>query len=170
MRWTMFALVLLLHQGAAAAAERIQIVLPFHDVALIPGHVVRLKAETMRIHPDFDFSSVDLDSVDIVAKSRMGQGHIALRVGNQYSERKPIPGRKPDYDDPAAASFHSVSIRHHGASSNGLWQLLVVGYIKIRRVVLHMRPRNEDVLSRRAVTFAAAPARVPQDTGSNMTR
>ncbi len=161
MRGTTFAMLLLLCQGVAA--DGLQIVLPFNDVALIPGHVVRLKAETLRLDPKFDFNKVELDSVDIVAKSRLGQGRIALRVGNQYSPRKLVPGKKQEYDDPADPTFHTVNIRHYGASSAGLWQLLVVGYIKLRQVVLHLRPRADDAVLLDDSIFASAPGRNGND-------
>ena len=40
----MFVVILLLYQGVVVAADAIQIVLPFDDVTLIPGRMVRLRA------------------------------------------------------------------------------------------------------------------------------
>ena len=137
---TLFVLFLLLsglslQASADAGIDKLE--LPLGDVTLKPGTALKLKALALKLDADLDVNSINLLAIDVLAKSRQGKGTVRLRVGNNLTAWTNVPGTQSTFDSKEAGSYSSIKLRSPEEGKGQLWQLLVNGYIKIKKITLY---------------------------------
>ena len=111
--------------------------LPLADITLKPGTVLKLKALAIKVKPEIDINNMQLLAIEILAKSQQGKGLIRLRIGNKVTAWQKISGNKDTFNSKQAESFSTTKIRSPGTGKGQVWQLLVNGYIKVRKIILY---------------------------------
>lgn len=81
-------------------------------------------------------NNYQLVGVRLVAKSRQGQGSARLKVGNWESNDKRVLGNPQDFNRPGAGTFDQIDFANNAGNDNGVWQILLQGNIKTRKVVV----------------------------------
>jgi len=115
--------------------------LQLDDRMFKPRDIVKLKLLLYRQYPKVRVNSLMLRRIEVIAKSRLGKGQIALRVGNAISEPATVAGDEKTFQSSDADSFSkTILINNAGDQAGSKWQLFIGGYIKIRRVVLEVTP------------------------------
>ncbi len=111
--------------------------LPLGDIILKPGTTLKLKSLALKLNPQLDINNLQLLAIEILAKSLQGKGKIRLRTGNKLTGWEKISGNKNTFNSKQAESFYTAKIRSPDAGKGKVWQLLINGYIKIRKIVLY---------------------------------
>lgn len=150
--WLLILCSLLAFSAAAAPSAPEQFApgvkrytLQLDDHAFKPRDIVKLKLLLANQHPDAHIRNMRLSKVEILAKSRLGKGKIALRVGNAISEPYTVPGAEEAFDSKEAGTFHNTTIINKATDQTGRWQLFIGGYFKIRYIVLELVPGGSEI-------------------------
>ena len=123
----------------ADADNNIQTIeLTLGDTVFNPGNGIKLKALALKTKPEVDINKARLLAVEVLAKSRQGKGMIRLRVGNSLSKWAPVGGSEKIYENKSAESFSTIKLRSPADGREKVWQLIVNGYIKVRKIVLYI--------------------------------
>jgi|GEM_PF-3123098 len=96
---------------------------------------VALKALLQQAYGQIDFRNLDLKKVIVQAKSRAGQGQIALLTGQELSYSQTISGNRFEYER-RGVGFNRYVFDSRGPEPRGVWQLKLQGNIKISRIVV----------------------------------
>ncbi len=130
-------LILLSFQAIADEPQIDSLELPLADITLKPGTTLKLKSLALKINPQIDINNIQLLAIEILAKSQQGKGMLRLRIGNKLSDWQKISGDKQTFNSKQNDSFHTTKVRSPDAGKGKAWQLLINGYIKIRKVTLY---------------------------------
>ncbi len=95
-----------------------------------------LKKEMHDRFPQINISSLALEKVVILAKSRRGHGTVQLKVGKNVTPKAQIAGSPQAFYSPARHTFDRVQLNNPSYNSNGPWRLLLRGNIVISKIVL----------------------------------
>jgi hypothetical protein len=120
---------------------RDQITLRFNDEQFQGNSTLHLRQEILQqtnLSPA-DLNRVRVERVDLWAKSRQGNGRAALKIGNRETNFKEVDGRPSDFNDDDLDTYERIRFENpnNNDNSNGVWQILLRGNIKVKRVVLH---------------------------------
>lgn len=118
---------------SAMARERFQ--LHLNDAEYRGGQTIPLKQllqQQYNIRPN----EYELVGVRLVAKSQHGQGTAALKVGNWQSNAMRVYGNPQDWNRPGPRTFSDLDFNNNSRRENGVWQILLNGNIKVRKVVV----------------------------------
>lgn len=118
------------------------ITLDFYDLEIGGQEALRLKQEIQRQHPYINLQSAELLSVELVAKSRMGRAQASLLVGGMQSGDYTIPGSPRDWHNPSEYTFNTTYLHNDRGTSQGPWQIIITGNVKVRRVHLTIMQRH----------------------------
>lgn len=121
---------------ATADARQRTLSLDYGDQQYQGNSVLHLKQDLRAAYPDIRINQSDLVRVQLVAKSRRGQGSAWLQVGNRQSQERRIGGSPLRWNDRRRASFDTVAFNNPGLNSDGVWQIHLQGNIKVRQVVV----------------------------------
>ncbi len=119
------------HRRGPSFERRLE--LNFHGREYRGQNTLFLKREIMSqlgMHPQ----GLNLKSVILVAKSRMGHGKAQLSVGG-FSERM-IRGRTFDFDRNEDWTYDQVQFMVRGRDQMAPWQLQLQGQIRVKKVIL----------------------------------
>lgn len=131
---------LVLTTGVANAQMRRSITLHIGDVEYARTGIIPLKQVLLQQHRYENPENLELESVTLVAKNMHGSGTANLRVaGGTFSGR--IGGRPFDYNNPGEWTFDNVNLYNSQRTSLGPWQIELIGFNKVRRVILNVRDR-----------------------------
>ncbi|MDZ4660661.1 MAG: hypothetical protein SGJ18_03485 [Pseudomonadota bacterium] len=119
-----------------------QLTLDFYDYEIGGQEALRLKEEIQRQYPRINLQYAELLSVQLVAKSRMGRAHASLRVGGAQSGDYTISGNPHDWFDGSEYTFDTTYFNNDRGASQGPWQIIITGNVKIRRVHLTINQRQ----------------------------
>ncbi|NOY17761.1 MAG: hypothetical protein GXP23_12745 [Gammaproteobacteria bacterium] len=111
--------------------------LPLGDITLKPGTALKLKALALKANPEMDINKAQLLAIEVLAKSRQGQGMMRLRIGNDLTPWTKATGTQKKFDSNESNTFSTIKIRSPEEGKGKVWQLLINGYIKIRKVILY---------------------------------
>lgn len=111
--------------------------LPLGDITLQPGKVLKLKALALKARPEMDINNVGLLAIEVLAKSQQGKGTLRLRVGNKLTAWTKVAGTLKKFDSNKSGTFSTVKMRSPVTGKGKVWQLLINGYIKIRKIILY---------------------------------
>lgn len=114
--------------------------LELNDRLYKPRDIIKLKQLLLRQHPKIKLRGLVLRKVEVVAKSRLGKGRIALRVGNAISEPVTVPGTEAAFASAETNSFATLTLKNNAGEQAGKWQLFMSGYFKVRQIVLELAP------------------------------
>lgn len=128
--------------ATTAAEARRDLDINFNDQIFHNNGTIFLKQEINRQYPGVRLERADLVNVRLVAKSRMGQGTAALRVGPQTSRPVVVRGRPQDFNSSQPNTFDRIDFRNPSRNSAGVWQMELNGNIKVRRVVVTIDENN----------------------------
>ncbi len=121
--------------------------------------VIRLKQLIQQQHPRANLANVQIQSVEVQAKSRQGQAMMRLNIGGTYSAAQNIDGNPQTFNSDLPRTFSRLNFQAPPrANQNGVWQLEMQGQIKVARIVVS--------LSTQRVPPAPTPALVTQNLGS----
>ena len=105
--------------------------------------MIPLKRELKRQYPELNLQRFELESVRLVAKSKRGRGTVALRVGQNTSYPEDIYGTPHDFHTEEEWTYDTIMLNDTGyGETNGRWQLLLNGNIKISKIVINVRPKR----------------------------
>lgn len=124
---------------AIDAQARDRLVLRFHDDQFRGQNTLYLKREIRNQHPRVRVRDLKLESVRLVAKSKLGRGTATLNVGGRSSYAETINGSQYDFDSSDRWTFDRVDLYPSGRRTSGAWQIDLRGNIKVREVVLFVR-------------------------------
>ncbi len=111
--------------------------LPLPDITLQPGKVLKLKALALKARLEMDINNVGLLAIEVLAKSQQGKGTLRLRVGNKLTAWTKVAGTLKKFDNNESNTFSTIKIRSPEEGKGKVWQLLINGYIKIRKIILY---------------------------------
>lgn len=134
-----FSLLLLsvLSFQANAEAEISKLEISLDGKILIPGTTLKLKALALQSNSNLDINNLNLLAIEILAKSRQGNGTIRLRVGEELTAWTNVAGTQKDFDHSTIDSFSTIKLRSPVMGKGKVWQLIINGYIKIKMITLH---------------------------------
>jgi len=84
-----------------------------------------------------DINNVGLLAIEVLAKSQQGKGTLRLRVGNKLTAWTKVAGTLKKFDNNESNTFSTIKIRSPEEGKGKVWQLLINGYIKIRKIILY---------------------------------
>lgn len=85
----------------------------------------------------------ELERVVLVAKTRQGRGTAALKVGNWTSYPERVNGNPYDFNSNEPYTFDRVRFENNsGRFNDGVWQLLLRGNFKVKRVVVFVKRKG----------------------------
>ncbi len=119
-----------------------QLTVNLYDREIAGQDYLRLRDEVQRQYPGINLSFAELMSVQLVAKSRMGRASASLLVGGAQSGDYTIPGNPRDWMNPNDWTFTNTYINNDRGSSQGPWQIIVTGNVKVRSVTLTILQRQ----------------------------
>ncbi len=128
--------IALISQGALAE----NFVLRLGDTEYNGTNTIRLKQLLLSQH-GINAQNWELVSATMLSKSRFGQGTASLRVGDWVSNTARIYGSPGDYMSAAANTFFRTQFYNQNRHGTGVWQILLQGNHKVRRIVLNMQRR-----------------------------
>jgi hypothetical protein len=140
------AALLLLPIGSFAGTERY--VLDFGDRHIKAQKQARptmilLKQALNQQYPWVNTRNLRLKNVILVAKSKVGQGHAQLRVGNRITNFYRVAGFPKNFRRDHRRSFDRVRIDNPSRTSRGPWRINLVGNFKLRKIVLITEDTDE---------------------------
>lgn len=87
-----------------------------------------------------------LTRIQVVAKSRQGQGLVWLNLANDQSASFRINGNPQDFNNPAGYTFDRIRIETRGLSTaNSPWRLAFRGNVIVRSIVVFVESRHQPV-------------------------
>lgn len=89
--------------------------------------------------PGVNLQNAKLVSVNVMAKSKHGNGQASLVVGHNISYPATIPGRPRAFRSVAPRSFTPVSLRNTNGTSQGKWQVELQGNIKVQHIMVNLK-------------------------------
>ena len=130
---------------AEARSRSERYVLDFQDMEVRGGsghhNVLFLKQTLKEQYPWVDLRDLDLRSVELVAKSRVGKGGAQLRVGEKTSEIYRVDGVPWQFDDAKRYTFDRLRFENPVYDSRGPWQINLKGNFVVRKVILEVDDR-----------------------------
>ena len=130
-----------------AQTRRLQI--PMYGEHMRGQNTIFLKQQIKDLYPRINLRTSQLKKVILVAKSKHGNGTVALKVGHNTGRDFVVDGAAYDFHYPG--NFSRVPIRNH-FGSRGVWQLKLQGNFKIKKVVVVLdtqrRPRPIPTVTR----------------------
>ena len=96
---------------------------------------LKRKMRDMGMEPN-DF---ELVAASLVAKSRRGRATAVLRVGGDFAAQQTIAGQPSTFQSPG--QFNTLRFTNPSNTSDGRWQILLNGNIKIKQVVLELKAK-----------------------------
>jgi len=87
-------------------------------------------------------ANLELVSIRIIAKSRMGQGQASLLVGQWESGSYTIGGNPRDFRNSAPYTYDRINMENYSYDSDGRWQIRLKGNIKVSRVVVVVKAKR----------------------------
>ncbi|MGE0171316.1 MAG: hypothetical protein AB7T49_00950 [Oligoflexales bacterium] len=146
--------------------------LDFDDMVFTGENVLRLKEEMIAQH-DLSPRNLKIKKIKLIAKSENGLGTAVLRIGSLDSVSKIIEGTPLEF--PGDDDYDSVSIENPNRrnGSEGAWQILLSGNIKVEKVKLTFdleeRDIKVDMLGKRYTGSSILPLkRILEDEGVNV--
>jgi hypothetical protein len=132
-------------------------------------NVLRLKERIRQQHPHLDLSRERLERVTVLAKSRLNNGLISLRVGNDFSQPAHVPGHPGAFQSLLPQTFSRVSLEApFHPNGLGVWQLDIRGDVRILRIVVELSERpvlgsicRADLINRNGLTIDSFVERAP---------
>jgi hypothetical protein len=137
------ALSLLLISGAAQAAEKYT--LDMRD-KIFTGrdNTIHLKQKLNNSYRGLNLDYAKIQRIDIVAKSRNGQGRVEFLDNGRVIDAARIRGNRFTFNSNMGATFDTVSLRRLSASG-GTWQLRLIGDVKVRRISVFLEESDFSV-------------------------
>jgi hypothetical protein len=140
-KFAMIAATVLM-SSTALASERF--VLQLNDAEFNGRSAIALKTLLMRQHR-INANRYQLEQVSMMAKSRAGRGTAALRVGRYQSNEQRVQGDPRSFNDRSPRSFDRLSFYNEARRDRGQeWQIILVGNIKVRRIVVALDRQGRD--------------------------
>ena len=90
-----------------------------------------------------DLSKFEIRRVEVLAKSRRGKGIIKLVAGEMDLSESIVDGNPYDWETAADYTFYKTQL-FNNSDSQGRWQLLLKGHIKVRKIVVEVRRKRGD--------------------------
>lgn len=115
-----------------------EVTLDFDDAHIKGKNVIFLKKALKDQYPNLNFKNQKLKQIVVLGKSKRGKGKIQMRVGNWTSNTEIIDGNTHDFNKRYNDSFNYISLDNNHEYSDGKWQLLTKGNLKIRKIILVM--------------------------------
>ena len=103
------------------------------------GNVLMLKREIKNMYPRMNLQNFSLESVRLVAKSKMGRGQAELVVGRSSQDRRTIGGSPRDFQSARPYTFDRIDLYNYDSRAQGRWQIHLNGNIKVRKVVVFLQ-------------------------------
>ncbi|MCB0309278.1 MAG: hypothetical protein KDD50_05235 [Bdellovibrionales bacterium] len=98
---------------------------------------VGLKALIQRQYGRVNLEDMELQGVQLMAKSAAGRGSAALYVGGRYQDQATIDGRRGDFENDARWTFNPSNLRSfERGDRQGRWELELNGNVKIRQIIV----------------------------------
>lgn len=121
--------------------ERIRININMGDQQYTAGSpdYIGLRDLIRQQRPNLQLNRYRLESVSVLAKSRQGQGQIALLIDNRRVGAENVPGNPGSYDRPGTATYSNIQLRTAAGDTAGTWRLEVRGNVKIREITAVVR-------------------------------
>lgn len=132
------SVVTLVLLSQSAFAERF--VLRVGDLEYQGSNVIRIK-EMLRQQYNIVPQDYELTGVSVLSKTRHGRGTAALKVGQWVSNPQRIYGTPEYFDSRDPRTFYETYFYNDNLYEQGVWQLVLEGNHKVRRIVVdaHLR-------------------------------
>jgi hypothetical protein len=103
--------------------------------------VLGLKRLVKQMYPHLDLQSTHIESVVVMAKSKMGRGQISLVARDTSSYPQTVPGDSYSFHDNSPYSFYRINLQNPQYYAGGKLQLHTRGNIKIDRIIVKLSRR-----------------------------
>ena len=90
-----------------------RLVLKLHDEHYRGNNVIQLKQQIRQQYPRMILRNFELKQVQLVAKSKNGQGSAELMVGQSSQDRKNIAGSPREFRNSRPYTFDRVSLNNY---------------------------------------------------------
>lgn len=124
----------------SALAEMERYVLDFNDRYFENRRggstTLMLKRALQQQYPRVNTRDLILENVVLVAKSKVGNGHVQLRVGRRTSDFYRVSGHPKSFRRDHRKSFDRILLYNPSRDSRGPWQMNLNGNFNVRKIVL----------------------------------
>ena len=109
-----------------------------------------------------DIWNLELIRVDVVAKSRNGCGHIALKIDSEDRGESIVGGQRDEWEESIDHTTFYGSLLYNNGDSHGPWELWLKGSIKVREIILVVRQKDWNYPQTRHPDHSYRPPRQPR--------
>ena len=122
--------------GHPSYGQKQKIQIEFMGQQMRGQNTIFLKREIKKSNFNINLMGAKIVAVKLVAKTKMGRGTAALKVGHSVGYPQIIQGRPYDFHYDDKFSYDKVKLFNPSRSSQGPWQILLKGNFKIKKVVV----------------------------------
>lgn len=95
-----------------------------------------LKRTLKQQYPWVNTRDLKLKNVTLVAKSKVGRGHVQLRVGRRASDFYRISGHPKSFRRDYRKSYDRIRLSNPSRDSRGPWQMNLNGNFNVRKIII----------------------------------